>query len=195
MLIPLLVRLTDSEVKAGDGMVPQVPYRIYYGRCVFKEIGAARLLIDQEALFPDLHVEPVYGNIQPSCQFWDAEQVGAMEPPAPRCGHFDPGAAPDLAHRDRENPVLAVGGAMPLIGKCRGDFIIGDAVSGKINDPVTHFRSAREFCNGVNLKFDFKIAYRATMPDDPDQSDIVLAAVEHNLFDEATQKLVLSPQC
>ena len=84
MLMPLLVRLTDSEVEAVDGVVPQVSDGINYGRSVLEEVRAARLPIDQEALFPDLHVDPVYGNIQPGGQFWDAEQVGVMGPPVAR---------------------------------------------------------------------------------------------------------------
>ena len=63
MLMPLLVRLTDFEVEVSDGMVPQVPDGIDDGRCVLEEVGSARLPIDQEALLPDLHVEPVHRDI------------------------------------------------------------------------------------------------------------------------------------
>ena len=93
--MPLLVRLTDSEVEAIDGVVPQVSDGIEDGRGVLEEVGSGRLPIDQKALLPDLHVEPIHRDIQPAGQFGSAEQAGAMGPPVTRLGHLDPGAAPD----------------------------------------------------------------------------------------------------
>ena len=63
MLMPLLVRLTDSEVEAIDGVVPQVSDRIEDGRGVLEEVSSSRLSIDQKALLPDLHVDPIHGDI------------------------------------------------------------------------------------------------------------------------------------
>ena len=67
MLMPLLVKLTDSEIEAFNDVGPQVSDRIENERGVLEEISSGRLLIDEEAPLPDLHVEPVYGNIQPGC--------------------------------------------------------------------------------------------------------------------------------
>ena len=63
MLMPLLVRLTDSEIEATDGVVPQILNRVEDGRCVPEEISSRWLLIDDEALLPDLHVDPIHGDI------------------------------------------------------------------------------------------------------------------------------------
>jgi hypothetical protein len=62
MLMPLLVRLTDSEIKAFDGMVPEVSDRIENERGVLEQVSSGRLLVDDEALLPDLHIDPVHGD-------------------------------------------------------------------------------------------------------------------------------------
>ena len=38
------------------------------GRGILEEVGSAGLLINQEPPLPDLHIEPIYGNIQPGSQ-------------------------------------------------------------------------------------------------------------------------------
>jgi hypothetical protein len=63
MLMPLLVRLTDSEVEAVNGVVPQVSDCIEDGSGVLEEVSSGRLPIDQKALLPDLHVDPIHRNI------------------------------------------------------------------------------------------------------------------------------------
>ena len=63
MLMPLLVRLTDSEVEAIDGVVPQVSDCLEDGSGVLEEVSSSRLSIDEKALLPDLHVDPVHGDI------------------------------------------------------------------------------------------------------------------------------------
>jgi hypothetical protein len=78
-------------------------------------------------------------------------------------------------------------GAMTLTGEGRGDSVIGDAVAGQFEHTITHFRPSREPEDGVDLQLDFEIGHSAAPPDDPDQSDIVLTAVEHNFVDETSQ--------
>ena len=63
MLMPLLVRLTDSEVEAIDGVVPQVSDCIEDGSGVLEEVSSSRLSIDEQALLPDLHIDPIHGDI------------------------------------------------------------------------------------------------------------------------------------
>jgi hypothetical protein len=63
MLIPLLVRLTDSEIDAVDGMGPQFSDRIEDEQGVLEEVSSRRLLIDEEALLSDLDVDPVHRDI------------------------------------------------------------------------------------------------------------------------------------
>ena len=76
---------------------------------------------------------------------------------------------------------------MTLAGEGRGDFVIGEAIAGEIEHTITHFRPSRELEDGVDLHLDFEIGRSAAPPDDPDQSDIVLTAVEHNFVDETPQ--------
>lgn len=63
--MPLLVRLTDSEVEMVDGVVPQVPNCIKDGRGILEKISSSRLLVCQESLLPNLYIDPVHGDIQP----------------------------------------------------------------------------------------------------------------------------------
>ena len=62
--MPLLVWLTDSEIKAVDGVVAQVSDGVENGRGVLEDVGSAGLPIHQEPLLPDLYIEPVHGNAQ-----------------------------------------------------------------------------------------------------------------------------------
>ena len=98
--MPLLVRLTDSEVKVIDGVVAQVSDCVENGRGVLEEVGSAGLSIDEQALLPDLHIDPVHGDIQPGGQLRRAEQARVMGPSGARLGHPDSGAAPDPLHGD-----------------------------------------------------------------------------------------------
>ena len=61
--MPLLMRLTDSEVEAIDSVVPQVSDRIEDGNGILEEVSSSRLSIDEKVLLPDLHVDPVHGDI------------------------------------------------------------------------------------------------------------------------------------
>jgi hypothetical protein len=61
--MPLLVRLTDSEVEAIDGVVPQVSDCIEDGGGVLEKVSSSRLSIDEKALLPDLHIDPIHGDI------------------------------------------------------------------------------------------------------------------------------------
>lgn len=54
--MPLLSRLTDSEVKAIDDVLAQALDAVEDRRGVDEEVGAARLPIHQEPLLSDLHV-------------------------------------------------------------------------------------------------------------------------------------------
>jgi hypothetical protein len=64
MLMPLLVRLTDSEIEAIDSVVAQASNSVEEVRGIPEQMDAAGLPIDQEPLLPDLHVEPVHGDVQ-----------------------------------------------------------------------------------------------------------------------------------
>ena len=62
MLMPLVVRLTDSEIDVIDSSAPQASNIFEDLRIVIEEVCAIRLSIYNQALLPDLHVEPVYRN-------------------------------------------------------------------------------------------------------------------------------------
>jgi len=51
MLMPLLVRLTDSQVQVYDGVLADVADRIHHGLRVWEQVGSGWLTIDQKALF------------------------------------------------------------------------------------------------------------------------------------------------
>ena len=63
MLMPLLVRLIDSEIEVIDGVVPQISDRIEDGFRVPEEISPCWLSIDEKALLPDLHVNPIHWDV------------------------------------------------------------------------------------------------------------------------------------
>ena len=44
-------------------MVPQVSDCIVDGSGVLEQVSSGRLSIDEKALLPDLHVDPVHGDI------------------------------------------------------------------------------------------------------------------------------------
>ena len=76
--MPLLVRLTDSQVETFDGTTAQVSNGIEDGWRVLEEVSSGGLLIDEEAFLPDPHVDPVYRDIQPGGDSRSAEQACAM---------------------------------------------------------------------------------------------------------------------
>jgi hypothetical protein len=72
MLVPLFVKLTDSEIYAVGGVVAEASNGVEDSGGVLEEIGSARLLIHQESLLPYLHIEPVHGK----CSAWRASSSG-----------------------------------------------------------------------------------------------------------------------
>ena len=107
--MPLLVRLTDSQVEMTDGVVSQVTNRVHHAMRVLEQVGSGRLTIDHEALLPDLHIKPVHRDIQPGGKFCGAERAGVVGPSIALRGHFDPGAESDPLHRDELSPNLGDG--------------------------------------------------------------------------------------
>src|SRR5690625_103736 len=110
MLMPLLVRLNDSQVQLADGVVAELADGI--GDCggVSHQARAARLTTDQEVPLPDLHVDPVDRVLQPGCQLYGAVQMGVMCPPVSLRNYPDPGVEANAVHRGRQD----------LIGTVRG---------------------------------------------------------------------------
>ena len=185
--MPLLVWLTDSEIKAVDGVVAQVSDGVEHVRGVLEDVGSAGLPIHQEPLLPDLHIEPVHGDAQLGGHLGRSERARVMGPSAARLGHRNAGGAPDPVDGDWEDISLAVGGAMALAGESCGNFFIGYPVAGQSEHSVAHFRSSCEFGNGVDLQLDVEVAHSAAAPDDPDLGDIMLTAIKHDLVDETPQ--------
>lgn len=77
--------------------------------------GSGRLADDQEALLPDLHIDPIDGNVQSCDQLCGAERSGRVGPAVTLRRYPDPGTEPDPLHRDRQNLVGAIGRAVPRV--------------------------------------------------------------------------------
>ncbi|MBN8903119.1 MAG: hypothetical protein J0H57_18980, partial [Rhodospirillales bacterium] len=188
MLMPLLVRLTDSEIEATDGVVAQIADPIDDGLCVPEEISPGWLLVDQEALLSDLHVDPIHWDIEPDSELWRAEHARVVGPPGASVDYWHAGVTTDPPYCDWQHPVFAVRGAMAFPGEDGSDFTVRNAVTGEIEYPIKHFCPSREFADRVDFHFDFEISHLAAAPDDPDPRDIMLAAIKHDFLDEAAQQ-------
>ena len=77
-MMPLLVRLTDSEVDAVDGVASQAPDCIENRRGILEEVSSGRLLIDEQALLPDLYIQPIHRDVQASGEFRRAKSAYVM---------------------------------------------------------------------------------------------------------------------
>jgi hypothetical protein len=77
---------------------------------------------------------------------------------------------------------------MALAGQNSGYFFIVNPVTGEIEHTATHLRSSCQFSDRVDPHLDFEVAHGAAAPDDSDQSDIVLAAIEYDLLDKTSQQ-------
>jgi len=106
--MPLLVRLTDSQVQAGDGVVAKAADRIQCRWRVGKQMGSGWLAIDQQSPFPDLHIETVDGNAEPGGDFVGAEEAGIVLPPVALDGYLDARGEPEALYGDRQDLVGAV---------------------------------------------------------------------------------------
>lgn len=188
MLIPLLLRLNDSQIKVADGVVAEVADSIDYGRGVLEQIGSGRLTVDQEALLSDLHIDPIDGDVQSCGQLCGAQRSGLVGPSVALCRYPDPGAEPDPLHGDRQDLFGAIGRAVPLLGEDGGNLIIRHAGYCEIEQTRTHFFTARELGDGVDLHLDLKFRDRAASPDNSGHSNIVLAAIENDFFDQTPQQ-------
>ena len=73
--MPLLVRLTNSEIEAIDLVVSQGLHAIEDCGGVVEEVGSAGLAIHEELSFPDLHVEPVHRDVQLRGQFGSGQHA------------------------------------------------------------------------------------------------------------------------
>ena len=89
--MPLLVRLTNSQVEMADGVVSQVPDTVDDGSRILEQVRAAGLSIHEEALLPDLDVEPVHRNVELGGQLRGAEETGIVVPAGALRGHLEPG--------------------------------------------------------------------------------------------------------
>ena len=59
MLVPLLVRLIDSEVNTIGLMIAEFTNSLDHARRIREQVCARSVAIDQEAPFSDLYVKPV----------------------------------------------------------------------------------------------------------------------------------------
>jgi hypothetical protein len=95
---------------------------------------------------------------------------------------------PNSLDRDREDLALAVGRAMPLAREDGGDLIVIHAGTREGEHAIAHFLSTCELGDSVEPPLDLKLGHSPAAPNDPDRGDVVFAAVEHDLVDEASQQ-------
>jgi hypothetical protein len=189
MLMPLLVRLTDSEVEAIDLVDSQISNAIVDIVGVVEEASPARLTIHQESPLPDLHVEPVYRDAQLCSRSWRGQHIGAVRPSGAWLIHLNAGGMPDSLNRDREDHLaLAVGRTMPLARKDGGDLIVIHAGTREGEHAFAHFLSSRELGDEVDPALDRQLVHSPAAPNDPDRGVVMFAAVEHDLINQAPQQ-------
>ena len=81
--MPLLVRLSDSEIETFDLVLAQLADGLDHGRRVREQVCAGGMAIDQKTPLPDLYVEPVYWDAQHAGELLRAQQIRGMLPPRP----------------------------------------------------------------------------------------------------------------
>ncbi len=171
----------------ADGVFSQAPDGIEDGRDIREEISSCRLLIDEETLLPNLHIDPVYRDIEAVRELGWTELARIMRPSGPAISHWNSGAASNARHGVWEHFAFIVGGTMTFAGQDGGDDFVGHTLTGEVEHPIAHFGPSRELRDGVDGQFDFKIAGGASAPDNSGQRDIVFAALKHDLIDQTTQ--------
>ena len=81
--MPLLVRLSDSEIEPFDLVIAQLADGLDHGRRVREQVRAGRMAAYQKTPLPDLYVEPVHRDAQHASELLRAQQVGGMVPSCP----------------------------------------------------------------------------------------------------------------
>ena len=81
--MPLLVRLSDSEIETFDLVIAQLADGLDDGWRVREQVCAGRMAIDQKTPLSDLYVEPVHRDAQHASELLRAQQVGGMLPSCP----------------------------------------------------------------------------------------------------------------
>lgn len=77
---------------------------------------------------------------------------------------------------------------MSLLAENGGNLIIRHACFREIEQTRTHFFTTREVGDGVDRYLYLKFRDRPAAPDDPDQSNVVLTAIENDFFDQTPQQ-------
>src|SRR5215469_6560308 len=110
-----------------------------------------------------------------------------MGPPAAWPTHLDAGGMPDPLHSDWQDLIFAVRRAMALIRQDCGDLNVRLACASEVEHSGAHFHPSRELGDGVDLHSHLKVGHGTTAPDYPDEGNVVVATIEHNLFNETPQ--------
>lgn len=92
MLMPLLVRLNDSQIEVMNGAVAKVATRVDDRWGILEQLCSGCLLVEEQALPPDLDVNPIDGDIERGGQLYGAEQSRFMRPSVARRLCLDPAA-------------------------------------------------------------------------------------------------------
>ena len=106
--MPLLVRLSDSEIEMIDVVIAQFANGFDDVGRVREQMCAAGLAIDQKASLSDLDIEPVHRDVQSASKLLSAEDIGWVLPACSLLGLFDAGEQADALHGDRQDLFRAI---------------------------------------------------------------------------------------
>lgn len=81
--MPLVVRLSDSEIETFDLVIAQLADGLDHRWSIREQVCAGRMAINQETPLSDLYIEPVYWDAQHTSELLRAQQARGMLPPCP----------------------------------------------------------------------------------------------------------------
>ncbi len=81
-----------------------------------------------------------------------------------------------------------LGERCPSVLRIAADLVVGDSGAGEVERTIAHFRAMSEVGDGVDLHFHRDVADGSTAPHDPNEGDVMLAAIENDLVDKAAQQ-------
>lgn len=194
MLIPSIVRLTDSQIQFADHVISQVLHSVQHCWRVGKQIGTGWLRFDEQTLILDLNIKPVDRNFQLGGELCCAQEVGIVLPPPARRRCLDAFGQPDTLHGDGKNLVCTIGRSVTLFGEKVSNFIVGPAFFRQVEQACPHFATPSEFCDRRDPHFDIEFGNRPAASNDADQRALG-RPVEHHLVHQAAQDRLAMRVC
>ena len=111
-----------------------------------------------------------------------------MLPSAALGSYLDGSSTTEPPNGDRQHLIDATGRAVAFLGKDCGDLVVWDAVASERQQAFPHLCASRQSGDGVDAHLHFELRHGTSSPDDPSQGQVVLSAVENDLFDKTSQQ-------